>query len=325
MWPFIQNEASKIGFHLCGVTSDFTPRKKAYFLKWLNDKKQASMDWLAKNVDKRLAPNLLMEDAKCVLTLAVSYKHEPPKKNYRVARYAYGEDYHRWMKHMLEDLALAIQKKVGDGFRWRGFVDTGPVLERDLTRKAGLGWIGKNTCLLNERLGSCLFLGVIFINQDLTAAFRSKVSMPNLPKDQCASCRLCLEACPTGALTPYQLDASKCLSYHNIEHRGPRDPEYAGKMGPWLVGCDICQEVCPWNQSAPDLAPAFWRESFSRFDLGELADLKSLEPKSYKKKLKHSAISRIRFEDFQRNVDIVWHHAGSGEESFEGGGLPCRL
>jgi epoxyqueuosine reductase len=253
-------------------------------------------------VDKRLAPQLLLEDCRSALVLAVSYAHEPPPRDWKLARYAHGEDYHRWMKKMLEDLALAIRERLGEGFQWRGFVDTGPVLERDLAAKAGLGWIGKNTCLINEGLGSYLFLAVMLTNLDLSFALPEKSA---LSLNQCASCRLCLEACPTQALTPYQLDASRCLAYHNIERRGAADPDIAEKMGAWVVGCDICQEVCPWNQRGTAEAPLFWREGFARFDLGGLQDLLALDEASYRKKTRDSAISRIKFTDFQRNVRAV--------------------
>lgn len=258
------------------------------------------MAWLANNVDKRLAPNLLLDDARSTILLAVTYAHEPPQRDWKLARYAHGEDYHRWMKKMLEDLALSIRERAGEGFHWRSFVDTGPVLERDLAWKAGLGWIGKNTCLINEALGSYLFLGVIFTNLDLVPPQKNR-----LPLDHCASCRLCVEACPTQALTAYQLDASRCLAYHNIERRGPADPEISAKMGDWIAGCDICQEACPWNQKSKARAPAFWLESFSRFDLGSLDDLVALDESSYKKKTGNSAVSRIKFADFKRNVKIV--------------------
>lgn len=315
MRRWIQNAAKETGFHLCGFTRDFLPRKKNYFLNWLNQNCHGTMQWLARNLDKRLAPNLLLDGCKSAILLAVSYSHEPPAQEYRLARYAHGEDYHIWMKRMLEELAQKIFKKAGEGFAWRSFVDTGPVLERDLSWKAGLGWIGKNTCLINENLGSYLFLGVIFTNLDLDLdqpLNKNPVAKKfDVPVNQCGSCRLCLEACPTQALTPYQLDATRCLSYHNIERRGPMKIEFAVKMGDRLVGCDICQEVCPWNQKSKEHAPAFWKHTFARHDLGGLDALSHISKSAYQQLTKNSAISRLKHKDFLRNVEIVKKNSSS--------------
>ena len=301
LFSFIQESALAVGFDLCGITSDFTPRRQGYFLKWVEEKKYATMQWLSKNIDKRLAPNLLLDEAQSVLVLAVSYAHEPPKKDWKLARYAHGEDYHIWMKKMLEELAVVIRDKVGQHFFWKSFVDTGPVLERDLAAKSGLGWIGKNTCLIHEEKGSYLFLGVIFTNLKLA----SRQINPNL----CATCRLCLDACPTQALTPYQLDAARCLAYQNIERRGKRDPEFWQALGDRMVGCDICQEVCPWNKS-PAESKKIWRNGFKDFELGSLGDLLEMNETQYRKKTKHSAISRVKFYDFMRNAFIVIANTG---------------
>lgn len=293
----IQDEAKALGFSLCGVVTNFAPKKQKYFLDWLKQKKFAGMEWLGKNTDKRLQPSLLFENTKSILVLAISYNHDPqPSQGYRIARYAHGQDYHLWVKGLLEKLAQKIKQSFVD-FAWRSFVDTGPILERDLAGKAGIGWIGKNTCLLNEKWGSYLFLGVILNNLEFVE------SGPAL--NQCGSCRLCLEVCPTQALTPYQLDPYKCLAYQNIERRGARDAKIVAKMHNWLIGCDICQEVCPWNRGAPKTLQKNWLKSFADYDLGSFDEIQKLDKKTYQKKIKDSAISRIRFEDFMRNVEIV--------------------
>lgn len=311
----IQKKAFDLGFSLCGFTDDFVPKKKHYFLNWLKEKRFAQMTWMEKNTDKRLGPHLVFEKTKSVIVLAISYAHEPKGKDYQLARYAYGADYHLWVKDLLEELAHFIQSRQKE-FLWRSFVDTGPILERDLAQKAGLGWIGKNTCLLNDALGSYLFLGVVLCNLELLQSRDTPVPFAKGAKEaechvptlnQCGSCRLCLEACPTQALTPYQLDPYKCLAYQNIEKRGKRDEEFWGKFSDRLMGCDICQEVCPYNKGRGTLqrTPTDWQRTFSDFELGDLKGLLQLDDKNYQAKTKYSAISRVKYPDFMRNVFLV--------------------
>jgi epoxyqueuosine reductase len=293
----IRKLAYQQSFDLCGFTQDFVPKEKTYFLNWLKEKRYGEMHWLNKNTDKRLNPQTLFEDTQSVIVVACSYAHTPDSTEYKLARYAHGEDYHIWMKQKLEALAQQIQKKVDPNFKWRSFVDTGPVLERDLSTKAGLGWVGKNTNLISKELGSYLFLGVLFCNLKLT------VDRPHT--DQCANCTLCLEACPTQALKPYQIDASQCLAYHNIEKRGERDSHFFKELDSHLIGCDICQEVCPWNFEIQETQQNEWKKSFADFHLGTLEMILELTPTQYRKKTKRSAVSRIKFEDFMRNVFLV--------------------
>ncbi len=293
----IRQKAYQLGFDLCGFTADFVPQQRDYFLNWLAQKRYADMGWLGVNVDKRLQPDTILESTKSVLVLACSYAHEPVTKDYALARYAHGEDYHLWMKLKLETLATWIQSDVQNDFLWRSFVDTGPVLERDLAAKAGLGWIGKNTNLLNSELGSYLFLGVIFSNLQFTA---------NIPVvDACGSCTLCLDACPTQALTSYQLNPAKCLAYHNIEKRGVRDRDFWQALGDNLVGCDICQEVCPYNHDVQATKNQDWLSSFQQHALGDLQNILRMTEVDYKQKIKNSAISRIKYTDLLRNVFLV--------------------
>ncbi len=293
----IRQKAYQLGFALCGFTNDFVPRQKEYFLRWVEAKRFAEMRWLGDNTDKRLRPDTLLAGTKSVLVLGCSYGHETAQKDYKLARYAHGQDYHVWMKQKLEALALWIQAEIDPQFLWRSFVDTGPVLERDLAQKAGLGWTGKNTNLLSHEVGSYVFLGVIFGN----------LALPNdaPAPDQCGACNLCVEACPTQALTPYQLEPAKCLAYHNIEKRGVREKVYWQALADRLVGCDICQEVCPVNQNASALADAAWLASFAKHDLGDLKNILQISADDYKRLTKQSAIARVKYADFMRNVFLV--------------------
>lgn len=299
----IQEQAHVLGFDLCGFTSDFIPTHTDYFFSWLNEKKYADMTWLARNTDKRLAPQTLHEGTQTAIVVGRLYQTQAPEEGFQIARYAAGKDYHHNLKKDLEKLAQFIGQDVGPSFSYRSFVDTGPILERDLAAKAGLGWIGKNTCLINADLGSYVFLGVIFINLILKEFGQSA--------DQCARCRLCLDTCPTQALTPYQLDANRCLAYHNIEKRGERDKAYWQALGDHVVGCDICQEVCPWNHPSSQTPLDLTEPVFSKRDLPQILNMTQTQ---YIKKTRGTALSRIKYDDFMRNVFLVL--ANSGDASW---------
>lgn len=294
----IRQKSYQLGFDLCGFTSAVTPIHKSYFLSWLQDKKFTSMDWLGRNTDKRLNPLSLLPGSKSIVVVGVSYHHEPKnERDYKIARYAHGEDYHRWMLEKLEALAAFVKTEIRPDFSWRSFVDTGPVIERDLAVQAGLGWIGKNTCLLTENLGSYVFLGVLISNLDLP--------QEATPADKCLDCRLCVDACPTGALKPYELEPQKCLAYQNIEKRGDRDESVFESLGEHLVGCDICQEICPFNFELSESRQSTWLSGFDDFDLGDLKKILQMTTGDYRRKIKNSAVSRIRYPDFMRNVFLV--------------------
>lgn len=297
MKSLVRQKAYQIGFDLVGFADDFAPRHAAYFNDWFENKKFASMGWLGRNADKRLRPDTILEGTSSVIVVGASYNHETSAGDYEFARYAFGRDYHVWMKDRLEALALFVASICGEPLRWRSFVDTGPVLERDLAAKAGLGWIGKNTCLINRELGSYVFLGVLFCDVHFAN------DAPTV--DACATCRLCIDACPTGALGEYQLDPGLCLAYHNIEHRGERDPAMREKLGAHLLGCDVCQEVCPWNGSAPESRHVDWLATFAAHGLGDLKKILQMSPSEYKLKTRDTAVSRVTYEDFMRNAFLV--------------------
>lgn len=294
----IQACAQRLGFSLCGFTQLKPPRHANYVKRWYQEKKYAGMAWMARNQHLRLNPAKLVPGAKTAIVVALSYQHDAPQTlpGEGLARYARGRDYHLWMKERLARLAAYLTQDWPD-LVFRCLVDTGPILERDLAAQAGIGWIGKNTCLIHRETGSFVFLGVILIDRDLPA------DQP--AADECGRCRLCLDACPTGALQPYQMDPSLCLSYQNIEKRGQRAQEFWPLLGDHLVGCDICQEVCPFNREPKLAAPLDWTEGFKDFDVASLTELLTLTRGAFRRKFGASAVARIRFEDFMRNVFLM--------------------
>jgi epoxyqueuosine reductase len=241
--------ALELGFDLVAIGPADPPEHGAALRRWVEAGHAATMGYLARRLEERLDPRRVLPGARSVLCVALNYyQGEPADPSWRpVARYAWGRDYHDVIAPRLERLAAHLAE--AGGARSRGYVDTGPVLERDLAARAGLGWVGKNTMLLHPRLGSWFFLGVLLT----TAELASDAPLA----DRCGSCRACLDACPTGAfVAPYVLDARRCISYLTIEHRGDLDPDLQPSMAGWQFGCDICQDVCPWNRKTPPTAEA---------------------------------------------------------------------
>jgi len=238
----IKKKAESLGFSKIGFT---TPQsiKGDFLLQWLRKGAEAGMAYMRRYTELRLNPSLLLPGVKTIISLAVNYyPGDVFYKDVKISRYALGRDYHRVMKKMMKELFSYIKSLYPEA-RARFFVDSAPVLEREIARRAGLGWIGKNTMLVTREYGSWVFLGEIFLTVEIP---------PDRPFDRnfCGTCRRCIEACPTGALSPYFLDSNLCISYVTVEHKGKIPDFYFNKNNGWIFGCDICQEVCPWNRKA---------------------------------------------------------------------------
>ncbi|MDO8494497.1 MAG: tRNA epoxyqueuosine(34) reductase QueG [Deltaproteobacteria bacterium] len=294
---FIKQKGLEIGFDKIAIAEARSFPEHAALQNWLSQGFHGTMQYMERGASKRINPKEVMPEAKSVITCALNYNTDYPysteckdKERGWIARYAWGDDYHDVIKKMLRELAafLAGQSKV--------YIDTGPVMERVFAKNSGLGWIGKNTCVIDPKLGSWLFLGLILTDLEL------KPDM--IIADHCGKCTACIDACPTQALVePYKLDARKCISYLTIEHRGEIEPALAKKMGNHLLGCDICQDVCPWNRKAPTTN----KKEFQPRDGFFNPDFKNFEEKvqKYPDGFKNSPLKRAKKMGLLRNLKIA--------------------
>jgi epoxyqueuosine reductase len=266
------------------------------------------MEYLAKRFDERVQPTAYLPGAQSIVCVAMNYHvelqpvaPEAVKHHGRVARYALGDDYHELIKERLHRLADWIRQRAPEAHT-RACVDTAPVMEKEMAGRAGVGWIGKNCCVINEEIGSWVLLGEIVTTLALPA------DEPAV--DRCGTCTRCIDACPTGAITAaYQLDARKCISYLTIEHRDEIPAEYRAQIGEWLYGCDICQDVCPWNRKAPSTTEAAFVPRFPTGTL-DLNEVLSWNTDTYREKLRGSAMKRVKLPVLQRNARIVAENLG---------------
>ena len=291
--------ALELGFDRVAVGPSAPPEHGAAFRRWVEAGHAGSMSYLERRMAERLDPERVLPGARSVVCVALNYHQgaEPDASWRPVARYAWGLDYHDVIAPRLERLSAHLRE--AGGARSKAYVDTGPVLERDMAARAGLGWIGKNTMLLHPELGSWFFIGVLVT----TATLAHDDALP----DRCGSCRACLDVCPTEAFTgPYVLDARRCISYLTIEHRGPIDPALHQDMGRWEFGCDLCQSVCPWNRKAPvSREPAFFPTSPYP---GAEAVLEMTDAE-FARRFAGSALLRPRAAGMRRNAGIALENA----------------
>ena len=297
---WIKAEAKRQGFLACGIATAGFLQKEAYQLdNWLKRRKQATMSYMARNLDKRLDPRKLVPGATSVISLLYNYA---PKKDFfatkklKVARYAYGQDYHPVVRARLRRLFDSMVMRFGD-IQGRYFVDSAPVHERAWAQRAGLGWIGRNTLLLRKGVGSFFFIAEIICDLPLAA---------DLPAaDHCGSCQACVDACPTQALSlDGQMDPARCLSYQTIEHRGPLRPEGASlpREG-WIFGCDRCQEVCPWNRFATPHTDQHLQPLQKVLKLPTTHD--KLDNNTFDTQYKHTALHRAGWNRLKENISLA--------------------
>jgi epoxyqueuosine reductase len=311
----MKSVALALGFDRAGVARLEPSRESAAFADWIARGRHGEMAWLARNVEKRVDPRTLFEGARSALVVALVY--DPGKESElqagraRIARYARGADYHDVMLDRLRSVGDALEALAERPVRWRAYVDTGPVLERVVAAQAGLGWIAKNTCLIDPELGSYLFLGVLISDLDLPGGAREP--------DHCGTCRACLDACPTDAFPePYVLDATRCLSYTTIELRGAIPASLRAPQGDLVFGCDICQDVCPWNQRTRRAIPAdtgglrAQLAPRAEWSAPALAWLLALDEGAWRTSTRRSALRRTKYRGLLRNALVAAGNAGDG-------------
>ncbi len=295
----VKQRARQLGFDLVGIADASPSKYRDFYRQWLDDGRAGTMEYLHKRFDERTDPAMYLPGARSVICVAVNYLaplDAIPSDGGKVARYALGDDYHEVLKPKLHQLADWLRARVPEA-QSKCAVDTAPVMEKELAARAGIGWIGKNTCVLNEHVGSWLLLGEIL----------TTVALPpdNPGIDRCGTCTRCIDACPTGAITePYQLDARKCISYLTIEHRAEIAPDLAERMDDWLYGCDICQDVCPWNQKAPLGEMVEFQPRFATGTLN-VQEVLGWQNEQYREQLRGSAMKRVKLPVLQRNARIV--------------------
>ena len=297
---FIKDESKRLGFSSCGISkARFLSEEANNFEKWLTKGYQGSMSYLEKNIDKRLDPRLLVPGSKSVISL--SYNYFPPKKlidenNFIISKYAYGKDYHKVLKKKLKKLFARIREKIGE-IEGRVFVDSAPIHERAWAKLSGLGWVGKNSLLINKNKGSYFFLAEIICDLEL------EYDEPVL--NRCGSCTRCIDACPTDAITEAQvIDAKKCISYLTIENKDNIPEELRGSLSDSIFGCDICQDVCPWNKRS---TPHNEKEFLPNKELKKLKrkDWIELTEETFNKIFEGSAVKRTKYKGLTRNIKAL--------------------
>jgi epoxyqueuosine reductase len=293
----VKARARELGFDAVAIGPATAPDHAADYDRWLEAGHAGTMSYLARGRDDRVDPARLLPGARSVVAVALSYNPgaDDPPEWAGVARYARGRDYHDVMRPRLHDLATMIDTLGTATHRSRVAVDTSAVLERDLAARAGLGWIGKNTNLMSEALGSYVFIGIVLTTADLA------VDAP--VAERCGTCTACLDACPTAAFVgPYVLDARRCVSYLTIEHRGAIDDALWRPTGEWLFGCDMCQQVCPWNRKAQ---PSRERTFRPARDADTAETLLALDEVAFRERFRGSAMKRAKLGGLRRNAALV--------------------
>ena len=302
---FIKSEAKRLGFLSCGISkAEFLEEEAPRLEKWLKNNAHGEMRYMENHFDKRLDPTKLVEGSKSVVSLLLNYYPEETQnpESYKLSKYAYGTDYHFVIKDKLKTLLQSIQTEIG-AVHGRAFVDSAPVLDKAWAAKSGLGWIGKHSNLLTQQVGSFYFIAELVI--DLELEYDHAVT------DHCGTCTKCIDACPTDAITePYVVDGSKCISYFTIELKENIPIDFKGQFNDWMFGCDICQDVCPWNRFSKAHSEPLFNPHPELLSMTK-QDWEEITKDTFNKVFKNSAVKRTKFEGLERNVKFL--QSGSNE------------
>ena len=292
----IKEESKRLGFLSCGISkADFLEKEAPLLEKWLSKGMHGEMSYMEKNFDKRLDPRKLVDGAKSVISLLLNYYPSKTQNTNapKISKYAYGKDYHFVIKNKLKNLLFFINEHIGE-VKGRVFVDSAPVLDKAWAQKSGLGWIGKHTNLITKKTGSFYFIAELIV--DIPLEYDNPVN------EHCGTCTKCIDACPTSAIvSPYQLDAKKCISYLTIELKDNIPPHFVDKMDNWMFGCDVCQDVCPWNRySKPHKEKEFSaKEELINYSMEEWEEMTE---EVFNKVFKKSAVKRTKYKGLKRNI-----------------------
>jgi len=299
----IKSEATRLGFFHCGISkAGFLEEEAPLLEQWLKNNMHGQMHYMENHFDKRLDPRLLVPGAKSVVSLLLNYFPTPPLSGERglggevkISKYAYGKDYHFVIKEKLNELVAFINANIGD-VNGRVFVDSAPVMDKAWAKRSGLGWMGKNTNLINKHQGSFFFIAELII--DLELEYDSPVA------DHCGTCTRCIDACPTDAIVqPYLVDGSKCISYFTIELKENTAPELKNKFQDWVFGCDICQDVCPWNRFSKAHKEPLFNPNSEMLNMSR-KDWEEMTEEVFRKLFKHSPLKRAGFEKMKDNLTL---------------------
>ena len=295
----IKTEAKRLGFLSCGISkAQFLEEEAPRLEKWLNKNMHGQMSYMQNHFDKRLDPTKLVEDSKSVISLLLNYYPEQTQTedSYKLSKYAYGTDYHFVIKDKLKQLLAFVNEEIGEVYG-RAFVDSAPVLDKAWAAKSGLGWIGKHSNLLSQKTGSFYFIAELIIDLEL--------DYDNPTTDHCGTCTACIDACPTQAIVePYVVDGSKCISYFTIELKDELPSNMKDKFDDWMFGCDVCQDVCPWNRfSKPHNEPLF--NPHPELLSMTKNDWQDITKDVFNKLFKKSAVKRTKFSGLQRNINFL--------------------
>ena len=296
---FVKSKSLEFGFTHVGISSaEVEEFEKEKLKSWLNKKYDASMKWIGNNFEKRVNPKLVLENTQSVISLSVNYftdfKHE--SSGGKISRYAWGSDYHEVLEAKIKLLINCI-KEIDTNGEYKYYVDTGPILEKYFAQKSGIGWRGKHSNLISKDFGSWIFLATILTSTKLES------DLPH--EDFCGNCTACIDACPTNAIVqPYVVDSNKCISYLTIEHRGEIENEIGKKFNNWIFGCDICQDVCPWNRFETMSDVKVFSPINNQTNLN-LEEITNLTQNDFSTRFKNSPIKRIKLIGIKRNAELI--------------------